>query len=269
MAPRIPTPPEIPVAPAPAEVPQVEEELPVVTAKGTRDITNRVPQPPREPDERVTMIAHDLKTPLAIIMLEAQLLADKLPPELYPAVRHSIDRITQNVAYIDRLIADLLDLASVEAGMLRQQLRVERVELALLLDETVERAVSSIDRQRVHVEVRQPAAIRGDRNRLERVLANFIGNALKYSASPVTVVLDRTGQRARVRVIDQGVGLTPEQARTVFDRYRRVANTRGGEGYGLGLYISRKIIDAHLGRIGVVSIVGQGSEFFFELDTID
>jgi signal transduction histidine kinase len=183
-------------------------------------------------------------------------------------VQHSLDRITQNVAYIDRLIADLLDLASVEAGRLRQQLRIEHVDLAQLLDETVDRAVSSIDRERVRLEVRHLAIVRGDRNRLERVIANLLSNALKYSAAPVTIVLDRTDHRARVRVIDQGRGLTPAQARTVFDRFRRVAHARGREGYGLGLYISRKIIDAHLGRIGVVSSVGRGSEFFFELDTI-
>ena len=233
-----------------------------MTAKGTRDVADRVPRD--EAAERVTMIAHDLKTPLSIIMLETQILGERLPVEM----QDSISRITQNVAYIDRLIADMLDLASVDAGLLRQQLRLERVDLALLLTETIDRAVSSVDRERVKLELRHACCVQGDRNRLERVIANFISNALKYSAAPVTIALDRSAHRARVRVIDQGLGLTPEQSRTVFNRFRRERSARNRDGYGLGLYISRKIIDAHRGRIGVVSVVGQGSEFFFELDTI-
>ena len=239
-----------------------ETPLPVVTAKGTRDVADRVPRD--EVTERVTMIAHDLKTPLSIIMLETQILGERLPVEM----QHSISRITQNVAYIDRLIADMLDLASVDAGLLQQQLRLERVDLALLLTETIDRAVSTVDRERVKLELRHLCCVQGDRNRLERVIANFISNALKYSSAPVTIALDRSAARARVRVIDQGLGLTPAQSRTVFDRFRRERAARNRDGYGLGLYISRKIIDAHRGRIGVVSVVGQGSEFFFELDTI-
>lgn len=234
--------------------------MPFVSAKGTRDVADKVPPP--DPNERITMIAHDLKTPLSIIMLEAQLLGDGLPPDA--ALQHSIDRIMQNVAYVDRLIGDLLDLASVEAGQFTVRAD-ERVDLALLLGETIARAVSTVDRERVRLELRKPAIVRGDRNRLERVIANFISNALKYSAAPVLVALDRVGSRARVCVIDQGPGLTPEQARTVFDRYQRLSRN---EGHGLGLYISRKIIDAHRGKIGVVSIVDQGSEFFFELDVL-
>lgn len=266
---KVPTPRDVPVVPVEA----TPEERPVVTAKGTRDdITNRVPRlacehAPGEINERLTMIAHDLKTPLAIIALEAQLLGERLPPEQRPVVQPGLERIAQNAAYIDRLIADLLDLATVEAGQL--QLRIESVDLTLLLRETVDRAVSSIDRNRVQLELCELCCVHADRNRLERVLANFISNALKYSASPITVALAKTARRARVTVIDQGRGLTPEQAATVFDRFRRGSNTHGRDGYGLGLYISRRIIDAHAGQIGVVSKDGVGSEFFFELDTID
>jgi signal transduction histidine kinase len=261
---KLPTPPSgTPIVSAPIAE---EKAKPTVSARGTRE---NVPEKmPRIDDvnERIALIAHDLKTPLSIIMLEAQLLGDKLPLEQLPAVQHSLERISLNAAYIDRLIADLLDLASLEAGQL--QLRIERVELPGLLRETVERAVSTVDRNRVSVEIRSDCAVRADRYRLERVIANLISNALKYSAALVHVTLDEIDGRARVTVVDQGRGLSPEQISTVFDRYRRVANTRGREGYGLGLYISRKIIDAHSGKIGVASVVGQGSQFFFEIDTI-
>jgi signal transduction histidine kinase len=262
---KLPTPPEVERIPL-----ETEPELPVISAKGTREsIQLPSEMEPTEISERVTLIAHDLKTPLSIIMLEAQLLGERLPLDQLPAIQHGLERIGQNAAYIDRLIADLLDLASVEAGQLQLQLRLERVHVGFLLQETLERAVSSLDRPRVQLELRQDCFVRADRNRLERVIANLISNALKYSASPVTIGLDVIGTRARVAVVDHGRGLTPEQAATVFDRYRRASNTRGRDGYGLGLYISRKIIDAHGGEIGVSSVPGAGSQFFFELDVIE
>ena len=257
------------------------EEGPVVSAKGTRESLPVHQEPiaigragtqdmePAEIKERLTLIAHDLKTPLSIILLESQLLGERLPLDQMPAIAHGLERIAQNAAYIDRLVADLLDLASVEAGQLQLQLRIERVDLCVLLEEILERAVSSVDRGRVHLEILSRCVVRADRNRLERVVANFISNALKYSASPITITLESDGGRARVTVIDLGRGLTPEQAKTVFDRYRRAGNTRGRDGYGLGLYISRKIIDAHGGKIGVESSPGVGSQFYFELDVIE
>ncbi len=245
------------VTPPPTKVP---------TPPATRTIDSGqfpVVRDANEVSERVTLIAHDLKTPLSIIMLETHMLAERIPDQS-PAIRHGLERITQNAAYIDRLVADLLDLASAEAGQL--QMRFEAVDLGAMLREIVDRAVSSVDRDRVTLLLRHNAYARADRNRIERVVANFIGNALKYSSEPVTVRLEVRDRRARVTVVDRGRGLTDEQVRTLFDRYRRATKSR--DGYGLGLYISRKIIDAHGGRLGVVSSPGQGSEFFFELDTI-
>jgi len=258
----------------PTDPPEAHEEpVEPVIAKGTRDITDRIPRlgSEAEPEinERITLIAHDLKTPLSIIMLEAQLLGERLPLDRLPTLERGLERIALNAAYIDRLIADLLDLASVEADQLDRQLRRERIDLAVLLRETMERAVSSADRSRVQLDLRHVARVRADRNRLERVISNFISNALKYSASPVTLTLEVNGHRARVSVTDRGRGLTAEQASGVFGRFQRAGNTRARDGYGLGLYISRKIIDAHAGQIGVVSAPGAGSQFFFELDTID
>jgi len=262
LSPRIPTPPEVERL-APEQAP---DDQPVVAAKGTRDITDRIPRlgsESEEINERITLVAHDLKTPLSIILLETELLHQRLSAVQSAAIQKSLDRITQNAAYIDRLVADLLDLDA------ELQLRLERIDLAVLLRETIDRAVSTVDRNRVHLDVRCNACdVHADRNRLERVVANFIANALKYSTAPVSVVLELAGTRVRVTVIDQGRGMTPEQSERIFERYRR-GPTRGRDGYGLGLYISRKIVEAHAGDIGVVSEFGTGSQFFFELDTIE
>lgn len=252
----------------PPDVEAVEDAAPVeaapTLAKGTRDnLAERAREAQRNVDERTTLIAHDVRTPLSIIMLEAELLEQTPMIAELPAMRRSLERIVQNASYVDRLVGDILDLASVDAGTL--QLRLEEVDLGQLVSSTIERAVSTIDRDRVHVQLKEPAIVNADANRLERVLANFVSNALKYSTTPVTIVLDRVQQRARVSVADRGAGLTPEQSRNVFDRYRRLPGAERHDGHGLGLFISRRIVDAHRGRIGVVSSPGQGSRFFFEL----
>jgi len=243
------------------------EEPVAIRAKGTRsDVTDLARAAQASTREHVTLIAHDVRTPLAIISLEAELLAERVGGA--PGVTQSVDRILHNVAYIDRLVGDLLDFAAVETGHL--ELRTERLDLARLVVETLDRAVPATERARVRVQVRQRAYVLGDASRLERVVANLMSNAFKYShlTSPVTVTLEIVQQRARVCVTDHGIGMTPEQARTVFDRGRRTEGARSREGYGLGLYISRKIITAHLGRIGVASAPGKGSRFFFELPLV-
>lgn len=220
------------------------------------------------PDEEVAALAHDLKTPLTIIMLEATQIEQRLGVKITPAVQRGLERIAQNASYIDHLISDLLDMASADAG--RLELRLDRIDLSRLLRDAVGRAVPTADRDRVKLEIRDVLFVQGDEIRLERVVSNLVHNALKYAGDwgPVTVRLDARGAYACVSVIDSGPGLTAEESRVVFDRYRRANRGGGQQGYGLGLYTSRRIIEAHKGRIGIASQPGRGSRFFFELPAI-
>jgi signal transduction histidine kinase len=106
-----------------------------------------------------------------------------------------------------------------------------------------------------------------DDMRIQRVVANLVQNALKYSpaSSGIVVRLERDEACARVSVIDAGPGISPAEATYVFDKYKRAKSARAQEGTGLGLYVSRKIVEAHGGRIGVDSVRGAGSRFYFEL----
>ena len=240
-------------------------------AKGTREDVSDAARRAREIDSRRTRaidediesVTHDVKTPLSIIMLEANVLEQRLGRMMSPQVRHGLDRILTNAAYIDRLVSDLLDLGCHDAG--RLDMRFELVDLGELLHRALERAVSSVERTRLTLDLRARPTVHGDPVRLERVLSNLVANALKHGGrrGPVIVRLETQRRIARVSVIDTGPGMTADECRVVFERYRRGRTQR--DGHGLGLYISRRIVESHGGRIGVASTPGKGSRFYFEL----
>jgi signal transduction histidine kinase len=248
-----------PKEPQRATTAQLADEPAPQLGKGTRNDLRRT----RAIDEDIESVAHDVKTPLSIIMLEASVLEQRLGRVVSPQVRVGLERIATNAAYIDRLVSDLLDLGCHDAG--RLDIRSEPVGLYELLRRALERAVSTIDRTRVTLDLRARAIVDGDAVRLERVISNLVANALKHSgrSAPVTVRLEVVRRVARVSVIDSGPGMTADECRAVFDRYRR-GRTRAA-GHGLGLYISRRIVEAHGGRIGVASTPGKGCRFYFEL----
>jgi signal transduction histidine kinase len=246
--------------------PAAEPQTPHL-AKGThQDVAReaqRAVRRTRAIDDDIESVAHDVKTPLSIIMLEANVLEERLGHVLPQQVRLGLDRILTNAAYIDRLVSDLLDLGCHDAG--RLEMRFEHVVLDELLHHALERAVSTVDRPRVVVDIRAHAAVTGDPVRLERVVSNLVANALKHGGrrGPVTVRLETQRRLARISVSDSGPGLSEPECRAVFERFRR--GPTHTDGHGLGLYISRRIVEAHGGRIGVASTPGKGCRFYFEL----
>lgn len=215
-------------------------------------------------DDDIAAISHDLKNPLSMIALDVSILQERVAPHASFELRRALTRIEQNVTFINRLVHDLLDLSAIDAAKLT--LLMEPLELAGLVTEVIERATPARDRARVTVEATAPVVVIGDGPRLERVVANLVTNALKYGlpSSDVVVQLEGLGAWARVSVTDRGPGLAPDEATAVFDKFRRARTAHGHEGTGLGLFVSRKIIEAHGGRIGVES-AGSGSQFYFEL----
>ena len=239
-----------------------EEEALVIAA--VRDVSQRYALE-RFREEFLEFISHDLKNPLSIISLQARVLARQLSGRGLPEEAHAVDVIAQSAAFIDRLVRELLEMAYVESE--RVELELETVPLAPLLQAILERTISSFDRLRVRLEALRPVAALVEPRRIERVLVNFLQNALKYSppGSPIVVHLEAVDGMAVVSVSDQGPGLSPEEASFVFDKYRRTSTARRKEGLGLGLYISRKIVEAHGGRIGVESTPGRGARFYFQV----
>jgi CheY-like chemotaxis protein/nitrogen-specific signal transduction histidine kinase len=229
-----------------------------------RDVTRRR-ELERFRDEYVGYISHDLKNPLSVIVLQARLLTRLLAGRTSSDEQRALGVIGESAAFIDHLVRELLEMAYVESDEI--VLHREPVELDDLLTSVLERVVATTDRDRVRLEIVEPSTIEAEPSRIERVIVNLVQNAIKYSppGSPIRVRLEAVDDRAVVSVIDAGPGVAPEDRAYVFDKYKRTASAGTKEGLGLGLYISRKIIEAHGGEIGVDGAPGQGATFFIRL----
>lgn len=215
--------------------------------------------------EDVATVSHDLKGPLSVIALEASVLDEILPGPDDDLAHNALTRIKQNVAFIDRMIRDLIDLAAIESDHF--DILLQPTDLSRLVSNTVARMTPTRERERVFVDVPGPVMVLADPARIERVVGNLMSNAFAYSppGTRIEVRIDAVGERVRVSVIDHGPGLDREEAQKVFMRFHRTRAARSKEGNGLGLFVCHRIIDAHRGVLAVESAPGHGSRFYFEL----
>jgi len=213
-------------------------------------------------------VSHDLRNPLAVVQGQAQILlrlfdkAGVTGPQ-----RKSAEAILTSAQRMNRMIQDLVDAARQEAGLLK--LERQPVDLRATILSLLERLAPTLDTKRIRVVA--PAdlpRVWADPDRLERILTNLLSNALKYSepGTEVTVTLNRRNGEVVTSITDHGPGIPPEELPHLFERYYRgpVARTEP-EGLGLGLYITRMLVEAHGGRIWAESQVGVGSTFSFSL----
>jgi signal transduction histidine kinase len=218
-----------------------------------------------ESDDELAHVIHDLKNPLSTIALEVELMDAKFAGQESDDVAQAIGRIRRNVSFLDRLVYELMDACTLSRG--RFSIRRAPCELGALVIGAVDRAVPSPERHRVILDVGERAEVMADELRIERVIANLIDNALKYTPSGggIAVRLTADEASAQVSVCDTGPGLTSEEIEILFQPYRRAATSRARPGTGLGLYVSKQIVEAHGGTIGVESIRGNGARFHFAL----
>lgn len=258
-------------SPAPAKLSRRSDPRLVADLVDLADPADLAQCPPEPRDERglredeVSQIVHDLRDPLATIALEAYVLDRKLAQGDHSDGRHAVARIIRNVEFLDRIVQDLLDSCAVGDGGL--QICRRPTELRALIERVIDRIVSTREGGRVLFEAPFPVTMSVDELRIERVIANLIGNALKYTPKDgrIVVRLEVGALAARISVTDTGPGLGPADQARVFDKYRRCASAGGRQGSGLGLYVSKAIVEAHGGTIGVQSTEGEGSQFYFDL----
>ncbi len=219
-------------------------------------------------EEYVGLISHDLRNPLNTINLRAHLLQRALHERKLEREGHMAQAIIHNVEWMSTMIEELLEGSRLESG--RVSLHREACDLGRFLEAVLERDVPPDARERFRLHLADPLPpVPMDAARLERVMTNLLTNALKYSpkGTPVDVRLSVVHDHAVVSVTNQGTGLSPRDAARLFDKYYRTEDGRlqDGKGLGLGLYISRLIVEAHAGHIWVESEPDRGVTFFFSV----
>ncbi len=217
------------------------------------------------PGDELARIVHDFKNPLASIALETELLDARIACCDGVDVSQAIARIRRNVRFLDRLVNDLLDGCTLSNGKLA--LRRAPCELRGLLAGAIDRVVPCSDRHRVFLDAPEAAEVMVDELRIERVIATLLDNALKYTpvSGGIIVRLNREQHSAQISICDAGPGLSAAEIEAVFEPYRRTAAGTARPGSGLGLYVSKQIVEAHGGKIGVESVRGLGARFFIAL----
>jgi signal transduction histidine kinase len=215
--------------------------------------------------ELVNIVSHELRTPLASVLgFTALLLKREFDP---PTRRHYLGIVDAQARRLAALLEDFLDVQRIEHQGV--ELAREQVDVATLLDEQAQlyAAQSPAHRLDLHLDER-PLTVRGDAGRLAQVVGNLLSNAIKYSpdGGTVEVVAGRSGDGVRVAVRDEGRGIPHDQQNRIFTKFfRGDAGASGITGTGLGLAVSREIVEAHGGSIGFDSDPGQGSTFWLEL----
>lgn len=224
----------------------------------------------RVKDEFISTISHELRTPLTSIQGSLALLRGGLAGDLPGRVAEFIEISFQNCTRLLRLINDILDVEKLAKGEL--QFDLKPVELSGLLEDAVAANAGYAQAEGKRIELARPVPdvrVNADRGRLLQVLANLISNAIKFSPSDAKVRLRASVVRGYVRVaiVDRGAGIQKEFRRRIFQRFSQAdsSDTRKIGGTGLGLNISRSIVEHHGGRIDYRSHVNFGSKFYFEL----
>ncbi|MBF6590809.1 MAG: GAF domain-containing protein [Ktedonobacterales bacterium] len=236
----------------------------------------------RRMDTFLSMASHELKTPLVGADLSVQALAsklDRLRALRLPAAARAqttalselLTRAKHQMRRANRLVEDLLDVTRIERG----GIKMTCVSCALhpILSAAVEEACATHRERAIHLELGavEPMEIVADADRIGQVVTNYLNNALRYSAAerPITVQLTRVDGMAHVAVRDEGQGIPLGEQGRIWERFTQAEGVtkqaESGIGMGLGLYISRAIIERHGGQVGVESAPGQGSAFWFTL----
>ncbi|MFJ4376373.1 ATP-binding protein [Pseudomonas japonica] len=218
-------------------------------------------------DDFMSIVSHEVRTPLNGLILETQLrklhlARDNADAFTLDKMRAMVERDERQINSLIRLIEDMLDVSRIRTGKL--SIRPSRFDLGQLVAGLVENFAAQAAAAGSPIEVDGASAVEGiwDEFRIEQVIANLLSNALRYGRKrPVHVrVLEADGM-ACVEVRDEGIGISPDHQQRIFQQFERVASNHSVAGLGLGLYISEQIVLAHGGRISVQSAEGEGATF--------
>jgi signal transduction histidine kinase len=253
-------------------IPRLPDHDPVVVLT-LRDITELVRQEAelrrtvRTRDEFLSVASHELRTPITTLGLQTDSLlrarGTDAPDE---RLRRRLTTIRSQISRLEQLVDVLLDVSRLIEG--RLELRAEDVDLAAVAAEAIDLLKEPAERAGCPVKLHGAETVPGrwDRLRVGQVVTNLLSNAIKFGGGrPVEIEVALAGDLARLRVRDHGVGVSPEARERIFGRFERASSDQHYPGLGLGLWITKQIVDACGGTIAVESQPGKGSTFIVEL----
>ncbi len=248
-------------------------ELEKATAE-LKSANERLKELDRLKDEFISTVTHELRTPLTSVRALAEILHEN--PNLTEARQREFTAIIiKETDRLTRLITQVLDIQKIESG--KADWQTTTVDMKELIDDSVNATRQLLEEKKIRLIRDLPEespTVEGDRDRLVQVMINLISNAVKFcpsEAGEITIALEPTPDRVVVSVTDNGVGISPEHQALIFEKFRQVKGEETGrpQGSGLGLSITRHIIEHHGGTIRVDSAPGRGATFTFTLPLSD
>jgi signal transduction histidine kinase len=223
--------------------------------------------------EFVSVVAHELRTPMTSIKGYTEMLLSGTMGELTEKQKHFLEVVHANAGRLGKLVSDLLDISRIETGKIK--LDIQPLQLEEIIEEATDIIASQVEAKNLQLEVRIAdglPSVQGDRDRILRVLTNLLDNACNYTPEGgITLSVHPVDASLQVSVTDTGIGISPEDQKRLFERFFRAAHpvVREQRGTGLGLSIAKSIIELHGGTIWVESELDQGSTFSFTLPVME
>jgi signal transduction histidine kinase len=224
-------------------------------------------------DEFIALASHELKTPLTALLLEVELQKRRLsrakstPPSV-ESFWQLIGTIDRHAWHLGKLIEDMLDSARLSNGSM--EIEKEEADLGALVESVAHRHDRELltSGSRLDLDL-QPCVIGyWDRGKIEQVIGHLLVNAIKYGAGqPIQISVRQSEQNAEIKVMDQGIGIPSDSLERIFSRFERAVSSTHISGLGLGLYISRMVVEMHQGQIWAESGLQQGTTFTVVLPT--
>jgi PAS domain S-box-containing protein len=231
-----------------------------------RNVTERVSQTKRQEDF-VHMAAHELKTPITALRGYLQLLQMNHRKESRDKDNNILDRMNKQTDRLLNLIDEMLNVTRIRAGELLYHF--DMFDLNETVKDVVDSFKATANNHHITLIAETVPAVNGDKDRISQVLANLLGNAIKYApdAPEIMITVSVANDKIIIKVKDHGIGIPQEQQAKIFDRFYRSETLPKNtyQGLGLGLYIAMDIVKKHNGRMGVKSEPGKGAEFWFSL----
>lgn len=244
-----------------------EESKPIRFIGAVLDITQKKNEEIKK-NEFISIVSHELKTPLTSIKSYVQILLSKAKNQQDQFAANVLKRADIQTNKMTAMIHDFLNLARIEEG--KMQLAKESFDLCALIKEVVNEMLLMNSGCMIEVDLCDEIPVFADKNKIYQVLLNLLSNAVKYSppGSIITVKCEKRDKHAKIAVIDRGIGISVNDQKKLFSRFYRVDNerTKTISGFGIGLFIVSEILRSHNSKIEVESKEGEGSAFYFVLE---